>query len=123
MEELELSHLVTLQEEGLTEQSLPSDFKPKFMSLQMMLGRYKNNPTEGLKESIEKASANLSHAIMDYSERDLPEEGVNPDGTPVVPPVPPVPPINEPPPPPPAPPVQQPIQAKKSNGVFDMFGW
>lgn len=134
MEPLELTHLATMQEEGLSEQTLPAEFKPKLMSLQMMIGRYNSTPTQNLKDSIEKASARISHDILDYVEKDLPDEDVNVDGTPIGQPInieppvqqiqqPPVaPPISETPPPPPAP-SQQPPQEKKSSGIFDMFGW
>lgn len=135
MEPLELTHLATMQEEGLSEQTLPIEFKPKLMSLQMMIGRYNNTPTQNLKDSIEKASAKISHDILDFVEKDLPDEDVNADGTPIDKPIsneppvhqteqspvaPVIPPISETPPPPPN---QDPPKAKKSSGVFDMFGW
>lgn len=131
-EKLELLHIETMQENGLTVESLPSEIHTRLMALQMMQGRYAKAPTENLKNSIERASANIGHAIMDFVEKDLPEEDVAPSGLPIEQPAatatPPVEQVATPPAdttitPPIEQPATPPTPPKKasSGGLFDFF--
>jgi hypothetical protein len=131
-DKLELLHIETMQENGLTVESLPPDIHTRLMALQMMQGRYAKAPTENLKNSIERASANIGHAIMDFVEKDLPEEDVAPSGLPIEQPATPpaattvTPPVEQP-----AttitPPIEQPAtpptppKKASSGGLFDFF--
>lgn len=81
---MELTHLEALNSCGKDLRDLPNDIQNAIKVLNENIAKHEQNPTETLEEAIEKKSADIAHAIYDYSEMDLPEE---PEESPEAPPV------------------------------------
>lgn len=76
-EELELGHKEIMEANNLTQSDLPKEIESKILSLTMLIGSYDSTPSEELKDRIEHQSAKIGHEILDYLEKDLPEEPVD----------------------------------------------
>jgi hypothetical protein len=75
--ELNLLHLKEIADNNINVNDLPSNIKLALNRLKGSITRYDNKPSVKMKESIEKTSANIGHDIMDWYEKDLPEEEDN----------------------------------------------
>jgi len=77
MGNINLVHEDELADNNLKVSDLPTEIKAKITGLKMSLGRYAKSPSESAKDAIEKTSAQIAHAIMDFVEKDLEEEPEN----------------------------------------------
>ena len=77
MAEFELGHKEIMEANNLTQSDLPKEIEAKILSLTMLISSYESTPSEGLKERIEHQSAKIGHEILDYLEKDLPDEPVD----------------------------------------------
>jgi len=74
MAEFELGHKEIMEANNLNQSDLPKEIEIKILSLTMLIGSYDSTPSEELKDEIEHQSAKIGHEILDYLEKDLPEE-------------------------------------------------
>jgi len=72
--ELELEHKTLIAEESINEKELPKEIRSAIRGLDLMIGKYKKNPTEENKDKIEAKSIVIADDIQTWNERDLTEE-------------------------------------------------
>lgn len=67
---MELTHQEALSFNEMSENDLPVGLKLELGKLKALISKYEVEPTDELKNTIEKKSATLAHKIADYAERD-----------------------------------------------------
>jgi len=91
-EELYLGHKDVMAENNLQQSDLPEQINNKVIALNLRIADYQANPTNSEQQSIETTSAKIAHEILDWVERELPDEPAAGASPPPAPPTPPAPP-------------------------------
>ena len=67
---MELTHQEALSFNEISEKELPVGLKLELGKLNALIRKYEVEPTDELKNTVEKKSATLAHKIADYAERE-----------------------------------------------------
>jgi len=70
----ELEHLKLLKEEDINKNELPTSIKNKLKGLNLIIGKYKKNPTEKIKQRMIQQDIFTSDMIQDWIEQDYPDD-------------------------------------------------
>ena len=87
-EELYLGHKDIMSENNLKQSDLPVELNNAIVELNLRIADYQSNPNATQKKSIEQKSAYIAHDILDWVEKDLPDEPEGVENTPASPPAP-----------------------------------
>lgn len=77
-----LEYVEYLQQKNILEKDLPTDITKKSRAIHSLISRYKKNPTEAMKTAITKCDINICDLIVDWEEKDMPDDYK--DETPVI---------------------------------------
>lgn len=73
-ETLEFEYLHLIEENEIKVKDLPKEITDQIKAINLSYSRYKNKPTEKIKNALELQDATVAKEILDFIEKDLPDE-------------------------------------------------
>lgn len=80
--EYKLEYETYLEEHNILKKDLPTSITTKSRAIHALIKRYERSPSEKMKNAITKSDINICDLILDWQEKDMPEDYV--DNTPVI---------------------------------------